>query len=208
MSATAQICEFPGAAAARKRLAVAAPVREDLEADLSRLTRSATELFYMVAVLGRTVDGIEQMADAERDRADEAEQLLAESRGASIRAIAARNEIASRLAEVSLEVEGLRAQLAEARDETERERLAHAEGLRLLRDAVKRRQSEIEAARLQCEKMEAELLKARDQVERSKGLALAVGEACAVYAESRAEGFVIAQDIRAALARFVAEGRL
>lgn len=201
-AASAQIYELPVAARMRERLAaleaVPAP-RPDLEQDLARVSQ---ELQNANAI----ISGMEDMANHEKDRAERAERLLEQGRVASLRALTDIAERERQIAAATLEIADISRQLADAKAENDRQRQAHAAGTAILRATIERQQSELDGARLLLASREREISGLRAQMERERGFAMSVGEACAVYAESRAEGFAIAAEIRAALAGIVEKG--
>lgn len=213
-AATAQVIELPSAARMRERLleleqAVSKPAAEpepspalELAADNARLTALTYHLAQMVSAVSSTVDGLEEMCTAEKARADTAEAQLAMANASAAESL---EELAAgrvRLAHVEDVVAGLRRQLADAQADSERLRSGHVVEQGCLRATVARLQEELISAKARAEAAEAEVAEVRAAFERNKRMARDVGLACAAFAEARAEGFAIAQEIRESLERW------
>lgn len=202
----ANVFELPTARHMRDRLA-------KVEAENARLRTGAADgatfdatftlhLARMVLAVSSTVDGLEEMCNAERDRADEAERLVEMGRQAASISLVAIEERDRRLASVAAEIEGLRAELVEARTDAARAQAAHEAGVALLREMLSRRQAEIEALQAKAAALEKQLsdIQAERITDARRALEIAVKE-CAKVAASRAEGYGIAEEILSMIER-------
>lgn len=212
MTATAQVIELPHVVRMRQRLAeleaVAAappaPVPEpipDQREEVARLNAVAFHMAQMVAAVSSSVDGLEQMCNVEKARADEAELMLAMANAGAQKSLDQISERDRRLAHVAEELAGLRRQIADARAENESLIEGKAVETGLLRQTITRLQADLERAQARAKAAEAELEQVRAERDRNKTMARDVARACATFAESRAEGFAIGQDIRNGLAK-------
>lgn len=212
MTATAQVIELPHVVRMRQRLAeleaVAAappaPVPEpipDQREEVARLNAVAFHMAQMVAAVSSSVDGLEEMCNVEKARADEAELMLAMANAGAQKSLDQISERDRRLAHVAEELAGLRRQIADARAENESLIEGKAVETGLLRQTITRLQADLERAQARAKAAEAELEQVRAERDRNKTMARDVALACATFAESRAEGFAIGQDIRNGLAK-------
>lgn len=200
------VFELPTARAMRENLA-------KVEAENARLRTAppagttfdaafTLHLARMVLAVSSTVDGLEEMCSAERDRADEAERLVEMGRQAASISLVAIEERDRRLVSVAAEIEGLRAELVEARTDAARAQAAHEAGVALLREMLSRRQAEIEALQAKAAALEKQLsdIQAERITDARRALEIAVKE-CAKVAASRAEGYGIAEEILSMIER-------
>jgi len=201
------VFELPTARHMRDRLA-------KVEAENARLRTSAVpdgsaidatftfHLAQMVLAVSSTVDGLEEMCNAERDRADRAERLVDMGRETAVASLAALSERDARLAAVAGEVEALQRELANLRTEAQQAQHAHEAGVALLREMLARRQAELTAAQARAAELEKQIadIKAERIADARRALEVSVKE-CARIAAGRAEGFAIAEEILAIIER-------
>lgn len=199
------VFELPTARHMRERLA-------QVEAQNARLRTAPAgtaldasftlHLAQMVVAVSSAVDGLEEMCNAERERADSAERLVQMGREAAVVSLDALRDRDRRLAEVAAEIEGLRREISEVRADAARAQQAHEAGIALLREMLDRRQAELESAQNRAADLERQLsdIRAERITDARRALEVAVRE-CASVAASRAEGFGIAEEILAIIER-------
>lgn len=200
------VFELPTARVMRDRLA-------KVEAENARLRTGPADgasfdadftlhLAQMVVAVSSTVDGLEEMCNVERDRADRAERLVEMGREAAVVSLAAIRERDRRLAGVAAEIESLRGEIIQVREDARRAQEAHDAGIAVLREVLDRRQAELAVAKARAADLERQLaeLQAERIIDARRAIEVAVRE-CASLAASRAEGFGIAEEILALVER-------
>lgn len=176
MTAAANVIELPTAAHLRKKA-------NEAEAELEQFASTVAFAARMFWVAQQTADGLEEICNTEKARAELAAAALAE-----------RDD---RLRLVAAEIEGLQREVASLRSDLDRQQQAHEMGVAVLRQMLDRRQAELEAAQGRAAELEKQLaeLEAARVTDARRALAVAINE-CAGIAERRAEGWGIAAEIR------------
>jgi chromosome segregation ATPase len=168
-------------------------------AERDRFSKASLALAQMFLAGQSIAEGLEEICDTERARADEAERRAAAASGDARARLALIHARDRRLHEVALEIDGLRAELERVRAEASRAKGEHEAGIASLRAALDVSQADLAAAQARARDLEKQLAALREERAKDGALAIGVAEVCARLAESRAEGWAIAAEIRGIL---------